>query len=89
MHSRLGICSEVGSHTQGWAYIRGWILGTHVVPGPPERLRAGFDGAQWLPRRADVPELDGGVVATGCELLGAVVAPVQVMNPGHVGRDIA
>ena len=67
----------------------GTRLGTHVVPGPPERLRASLDAAEGLPGVADVPELDGGIVATGGELLGAVVAPVQVVDPGHVGRDVA
>ena len=69
--------------------LPGTGLGTHIVPGPPERLRASLDAAEGLPGAVNVPELDGGIVATGGELLGTVVAPVQVVDPGHVGRDVA
>ena len=62
---------------------------SHIVLSPPDRLGAGLDGGERLTGGPRVPELDGGVVAAGGELVLVQVVPVDVVDAGHVCCHVA
>ena len=62
---------------------------TYIVPGPPDGLGASLDDGERSPGGGGVPELDGGVVGAGGQLALVSVAPVNIVDTRHVGRDVA
>ena len=77
------------SHTKLSLQLILYCIHTYIVPGPPDGLGASLYDGERLPGGAGVPELDGGVVAAGGQLALVSVAPVNVVDPGHVGCDVA